>query len=100
LLSPFLGLTKRFILFHGKRHPAQMGETEVSAFLTDLAVSVNVAGVTTQHHALNALVFLYKVSRGHSPPARRFAFPPALPPGDGPARFSRNARPENPAPAG
>ena len=34
----YLGWIKRFILFHGKRHPAQMGETEVGAFLTELAV--------------------------------------------------------------
>ena len=36
---------KRFILFHGKRHPAQMGEAEVVAFLTHLAVEGQVAEV-------------------------------------------------------
>lgn len=50
---------KRFILFHGKRHPAQMGETEVCAFLTHLAVDGKVAAAT-QNQALNALVFLYR----------------------------------------
>jgi len=50
---------KRFILFHGKRHPAQMGEAEVSAFLTHLAVEGQVAAAT-QNQALNALVFLYR----------------------------------------
>ena len=37
---------KRFILFHGKRHPAEMGEQEITAFLTDLAVRKNVAAST------------------------------------------------------
>ena len=49
---------KRFILFHGKRHPAAMGEAEVAAFLTHLAVDRQVAS-STQNQALNALVFLY-----------------------------------------
>jgi site-specific recombinase XerD len=49
---------KRFILFHGKRHPLEMGATEVRAFLEDLAVEHNVAA-STQAQALNALVFLY-----------------------------------------
>ena len=49
---------KRFILFHGKRHPAEMGEAEVAAFLTHLAVVGDVAS-STQNQALNALVFLY-----------------------------------------
>lgn len=35
----YLGWIRRFILFHGKRHPTRMGETEVGAFLTDLAVN-------------------------------------------------------------
>ena len=55
----YLGWIKRFILFHGKRHPAQMGETEVSAFLTHLATVRNVAA-STQNQALSALLFLYK----------------------------------------
>jgi len=50
---------KRFILFHGKRHPTQMGEPEVAAFLTHLAVEGQVASAT-QNQALNALVFLYR----------------------------------------
>jgi hypothetical protein len=47
---------KRFILFHSKRHPAEMGEPQVSAFLTHLAVEGQVAS-STQNQALNALVF-------------------------------------------
>ena len=50
---------KRYIFFHGKRHPSEMGEAEVSAFLTHLAVKRNVAS-STQNQALNALVFLYR----------------------------------------
>lgn len=50
---------KRFILFHGKRHPAEMGAAEVEAFLTHLAVQANVSA-STQNQALSALLFLYK----------------------------------------
>lgn len=50
---------KRFIYFHNKKHPADMGEAEISAFLTHLAVSKNVTA-STQNQALSALLFLYK----------------------------------------
>lgn len=49
----------RFIRFHRLRHPGEMGESEVIAFLTHLAVEQNVAA-STQNQALNALNFLYK----------------------------------------
>ena len=49
---------RRFILHHGKRHPAEMGEAEVNAFLTALAVERHVAAAT-QNQALAALLFLY-----------------------------------------
>jgi integron integrase len=49
----------RYILFHHKRHPAEMGEAEVNAFLTDLAVTQHVAA-STQNQALAALLFLYE----------------------------------------
>ncbi|HJT80636.1 MAG TPA: integron integrase, partial [Chthoniobacterales bacterium] len=51
---------RRFILFHGKRHPQEMGEAEISAFLTHLANDRNVAA-STQNQALSALLFLYQV---------------------------------------
>jgi len=50
---------KRFIVFHGKRHPATMGEAEVTAFLNHLAATRNVAAAT-QNQALNAILFLYR----------------------------------------
>jgi integron integrase len=48
-----------FIHFHGRRHPAELGGTEVSAFLSWLAAERNVAAAT-QNQALSALLFLYK----------------------------------------
>ena len=50
---------KRFILFRGKRHPREMGMTDISAFLTHLAVEGHVAA-STQNQALAALLFLYR----------------------------------------
>ena len=50
---------KRYIFFHGKRHPVEMGAPEVTAFLTSLAVHDNVAA-STQNQALSALLFLYR----------------------------------------
>lgn len=49
----------RFIRFNGLRHPVEMGATEVEAFLSDLAVSGNVAA-STQNQALAAILFLYR----------------------------------------
>ena len=54
----YLGWIKRFVLFHDKRHPQEMGLPEVEAFLTYLAVHQNVAA-STQNQALSALLFLY-----------------------------------------
>ena len=49
----------RFIIFHNKRHPKEMSSTEVSQFLSHLAVEKTVSPAT-QNQALCALVFLYK----------------------------------------
>jgi len=54
----YVSWVKRFILFHDKRHPADMGADDIRAFLTHLAVHGKVAA-STQNGALNALVFLY-----------------------------------------
>jgi integron integrase len=51
--------TRRYILFHNKRHPQEMGSVEIEAFLTYLAVQENVAA-STQNQALHAILFLYK----------------------------------------
>jgi integron integrase len=56
--SAYLGWIKRFIHFHGKRHPSDLGKKEVEAFLTHLALERNVAAAT-QNQALSALLFLY-----------------------------------------
>ena len=50
---------KRFIYFHNIRHPAEMGEPEINAFLTHLAVKEKVSA-STQNQALSALLFLYR----------------------------------------
>ena len=55
----YVGWIKRFILFHNKRHPKEMGAPEIAAFLTHLAVDLNVAA-STQNQALCALIFLYR----------------------------------------
>ncbi len=50
---------KRFVWFHGKRHPKEMGAAEVEAFLSHLAVDRSVSA-STQNQAKSALLFLYK----------------------------------------
>jgi integron integrase len=54
---------RRFILFHGKRHPKELGGAEVAAFLSYLAVERKVAPAT-QGQAKSAILFLYKVVLG------------------------------------
>lgn len=55
----YVDWARRFILFHQKRHPQDMGVPEVEAFLTYLAVERKVAA-STQNQALSALLFLYR----------------------------------------
>lgn len=59
----YIDWTVRYIRFHDCRHPEDMGEAEVAAFLSYLAVDQRVAA-STQNQALNALVFLYKAVIG------------------------------------
>ena|SRR3989338_6615474 len=54
----YIGWIKRYIFFHQKKHPFDMGKAEIEAFLTHLAVERKV-GATTQNQAFNALLFLY-----------------------------------------
>ncbi|MGN2392961.1 integron integrase [Pelomicrobium sp. G1] len=55
----YVDWARRFILFHGKRHPREMGAAEVCAFLTHLA-TVRQVSPSTQNQAKAALLFLYK----------------------------------------
>ncbi len=50
---------KRFILFHKKRHPKEMGAPEIEAFLADLVNNRKVAA-STQNQALHSILFLYR----------------------------------------
>jgi len=50
---------KRFVLFHRLRHPSELAEPEINAFLTHLAVKESVSA-STQNQALSALLFLYR----------------------------------------
>jgi len=54
---------RRFILFHGKRHPDEMGEAEVTRFLSSLALAGRVSA-STQNQALSAILFLYQAVLG------------------------------------
>ena len=58
---------RSFILFHGKRHPREMGASEVEAYLSHLAIRGKVAP-STQNQAKAALLFLYKVVLGRELP--------------------------------
>ena len=57
--TAYIDWIRRFILYHGKRHPREMAEPEVIDFLTHLARDGNVAAAT-QNQALSGLLFLYK----------------------------------------
>jgi hypothetical protein len=74
----YVGWIRRYVLFHGKRHPAAMGVDEVTAFLSSLAVDGRVSA-STQNQALAALLFLYRdvlgvdlpcLTTSSAPPAR------------------------------
>lgn len=56
--NSYVSWIKRFILFHGKRHPQDMGKPEIEAFLSHLVMKRNVAS-STQNQAFNAILFLY-----------------------------------------
>ncbi|MDX2168057.1 MAG: integron integrase [Deltaproteobacteria bacterium] len=55
----YVAWVRRFILFHGKRHPAAMGREEIEQFLSALAVDRQVSA-STQNQALAAILFLYR----------------------------------------
>ena len=62
----YVGWIKRFIFFHHKRHPAEMGPPEITQFLTALAVERHVSA-STQNQALAAVLFLYQQVLGCDP---------------------------------
>lgn len=62
----YVGWVRRFVLFHGMRHPREMGAAEIAAFLTDLA-AVRKVSASTQNQALSAVLFLYRVVLGTDP---------------------------------
>ena len=55
----YVDWARRYILFHHKHHPKEMGKPEIEAFLTHLAVERQVAA-STQNQAASALLFLYR----------------------------------------
>ena len=67
---------RRFIVFHGRRHPQELGAADVTAFVTWLAVEQGVAG-STQNQALSGVLFLYRevlrlpIGEVHVPPRAR-----------------------------
>lgn len=57
--NTYVSWMRRYILFHNKRHPREMGEHEIEEFLTHLAVVKKVAP-STQNQALSAIIYLYE----------------------------------------
>jgi integron integrase len=55
----YLGWVRRFVLFHGRRHPTELGKREIEEFLSNLA-TVGKVSASTQNQALSALLFLYR----------------------------------------
>ena len=66
-IDAYIYWIKRFILYHNKKHPEQMGIDQIEAFLTYLAVDETVAP-NTQNQALSALLYLYRVFLGRQLP--------------------------------
>src|SRR5712691_11892062 len=61
--ATYVGWVRRFVVFHGRRHPGTLGEPEVQAFLTHLADHGRVAAAT-YNQAVAALLFLYEAVLG------------------------------------
>ena len=55
----YVGWIRRYVVYHGKRHPVELGGADVARFLTDLAVEQQVS-TSTQNQAASALLFLYR----------------------------------------
>ena len=63
----YVSWIRRYILFHGRRHPDEMGAAEITRFLTSLAVQGKVVA-STQNQVLSALLFLYREVLGQEGP--------------------------------
>jgi integron integrase len=63
----YVAWIRRFIVFHGRRHPSEMGAAEVSAFLSWLA-TVRRVSASTQNQALSAVLFLFEIVLGQRLP--------------------------------
>ncbi|MCL6417734.1 phage integrase N-terminal SAM-like domain-containing protein [Aestuariirhabdus sp. Z084] len=77
---------KRFIFFHNKRHPKDMGAAEIEVFLSHLSIHKN-CSINTQRIALNALIYLYKRFMGLD--IGELSFTPATAPRRLPVVYSR-----------
>jgi integron integrase len=69
----YLHWVRRFIVYHGKRHPETMGKDEIEVFLNYLAVDCSVSP-STQRTALNALMYLYNKFLGRDPQQLQFQY--------------------------
>lgn len=79
--TAYCGWVRRFVIFHGRQHPATMGETEIAEFLTHLA-TVQKVSASTQNQALHAILFLYRHVL-----ARPLGFVPEIAPARRPVRL-------------
>jgi integron integrase len=59
----YVSWVKRYVLFHGKRHPSELGPGDVATFLSSLATAGRLSA-STQNQALSALLFLYRIVLG------------------------------------
>src|SRR5688572_10380129 len=64
--AAYLSWIKRFVRFHGLRHPAELGDEDVARFLTALAVERRVSA-STQSQALAAITYMYREVFGRTP---------------------------------
>src|SRR5688500_8682843 len=55
----YIGWVRQYILYHNKRHPREMGEAEINAFITHL-VNQKPVSASTQNQAISAILFLYR----------------------------------------
>ncbi|MGQ0561169.1 MAG: integron integrase [Gemmatimonadota bacterium] len=74
----YIGWIRRYVLYHGKRHPRELGDAEIAAFLTHLATELKVSPAT-QNQAASSLLFLYREVLGMPVAAPAGVLRPAKP---------------------